>query len=112
MEQLGAHQQEQTAGADGECVRICHCKAYKGIRENIKQEYAGIADRMKKQATRADKCMRAWSSWGVQQEQTAGAGGERVRICHYKPHNGIRANVKQAYAGINRPQEKASHKSR
>ena len=93
-------------------VTICHCEPHKGIRADGKQTYAGIADRRKERATRADKGIRAWSSWGVQQEQTAGAGGERVRICHYKPHNGIRANVKQAYAGINRPQEKASHKSR
>ena len=29
-------------------MRICHCKAYNGIRENIKQAYAEIADRRKK----------------------------------------------------------------
>ena len=32
----------------------------------------------------------------VMQEQAV----ERVRICHCKAHKGIRANGKQAYAGI------------
>ena len=61
----GAGRQGQTV----ELVKICHCKAYKGIRENIKQAYAGIQHRRKKQAVRADKGIRAWSSWEHQQEQ-------------------------------------------
>ena len=37
---------------------------------------------------------------------------ERVRICHCKVYNGIRANSKQAYAGIADRRKKESHKSR
>ena len=62
MEQLERISRSRQQGQAVEHIRICHCEEHKGIRANVKQTYAGITDRRKKQAVRADKIIRAWSS--------------------------------------------------
>ena len=112
-----------------EYATVSHTRASERVESRQMQEKPTAG---KKQAVRADKSIRAWSSWesisraikdtaivvlsdrlesigrGRQQGQTV----ECVIICHSKAYKGIRASAKQAYAGNSRPQERVSHKSR